>query len=1368
MKKLFIALAAALVGLSAMAGLPEVGKVYRVVNNDGGQVLCDRGPNGIVGTAAKNDASMSQRWIVGDGGNGTYTFRSLGTGLYLRSSEALSAGWTVTATTGSSLTKFEIKPSGDNYYIHASGKGSGMSMHKDGQSTVVCWANDNDASIWNFEQISMTAADIENALNSSSAMLDEAKKEKEYQTYLDALFVNKQCTELNANYQAMSDVQLAEDTNFKGLSAGLQAMVLKVKNNTWNEGTGNLAWDAKYAKRFRVQTYKPFSEGYNGARLAGIQAYTNMHNPTGILGNSGGSLYVMVEKVPQDQNATLYMDAVMGGSMNNNTTNGIELHEGLNIIPQWADCAHQFIYYTVTTTKWENGRIVPNVKISDYDPIEIHIEGGEINGYFDYAAGDTKEDFTYMAARAKHEMFDMLGEYVNVHFHLADASDGANMQPGMRRLLSDEFNAGVQGDYVRETMRVWDELCFRQRTLMGLQSDEELMRKNDEILWGYYEPLTGDEVADPGFQYSDYFNNRMLAISMPGNLYMNATYWRTAYNINTMPSILNAIRTDSGSTWGPAHEYGHNNQEPMQIAGSTEISNNVFSNVCAYYFGTHTSRCDFPSSQLNVFNNDRTYLEYGIWSCTRMYFQLWLYYHALGNNKKFYPRLYELLRDNPISHPYNLNPRYDMLQFAKMCCVAAQEDLTDFFESWGFFVPLKNYHIGDYSNYMANLSQEDIDAVKAEIKAYNFPANKQIIFVDDRPGSKRESWWGWEIEKCGPLGGLADFGNNVQPTGNLSFTIDKSTMIINHEGATGGVGFLIYHNDGTLLGFSNDYTFPLKKAAMAALMSGEAKVYAIGADGTMQEVVNDFVNAPLDVHLANLNSLVTGVADVYDRIDEEGLRAGWYQAFYAKAFVAAYNAAKNVDKNTIDKAGVTDLYLTLINEYNALKTHEFAKVRFIPLSTYQFISAQFPTRALGASSTKVSNVKANTTSTGDTQKWQLVTGPSEGTYYIKSVGKGTYMGKFIEEKQNQISMVEKKADAGVYSFEETSTGQWVIKEADGGWKSPNVSGGVSNGTICWWDAGTIGSQWFLRLIEPNEKQGNLAALQQLVAESKALLEESGVIAINGTEVPLTADMLYSNAKCKTDEFGDAFTSFDVLLDRDIQTYFHSDYSGANSTDKRDHYIRVDLGEGKSLNSVQICWTNRDVTGSKAAVTNPETVRIQASNDNSTYTTLATLTNLPNGSAATYSSPVISDGVDYRYWRMMVTEGAGSAGGHDYFAISEFMMNDAVEVVEPSAKYPDVTVELMLAVRDELADSETLLAASTQTSTKLKAAYDQLLAVYNALADAMGVETGIEDIIVEGETVNPAVEGIYDLQGRKLNKVSKGGIYIVNGQKVIVK
>ena len=43
-------------------------------------------------------------------------------------------------------------------------------------------------------------------------------------------------------------------------------------------------------------------------------------------------------------------------------------------------------------------------------------------------------------------------------------------------------------------------------------------------------------------------------------------------------------------------------------------------------------------------------------------------------------------------------------------------------------------------------------------------------------------------------------------------------------------------------------------------------------------------------------------------------------------------------------------------------------------------------------------------------------------------------------------------------------------------------------------------------------------------------------------------------------------------------------------------------------------------------------------------------------------------------------------------------------------------------------------------------------------------TGIENIVTNGESI----ESIYDLQGRKLEKVTNGGIYIVNGKKVLVK
>ena len=44
-------------------------------------------------------------------------------------------------------------------------------------------------------------------------------------------------------------------------------------------------------------------------------------------------------------------------------------------------------------------------------------------------------------------------------------------------------------------------------------------------------------------------------------------------------------------------------------------------------------------------------------------------------------------------------------------------------------------------------------------------------------------------------------------------------------------------------------------------------------------------------------------------------------------------------------------------------------------------------------------------------------------------------------------------------------------------------------------------------------------------------------------------------------------------------------------------------------------------------------------------------------------------------------------------------------------------------------------------------------------------TSIDDV---EEEMNPAFEGIYDLNGRKLNEITKTGIYIVNGKKVFIK
>ena len=56
------------------------------------------------------------------------------------------------------------------------------------------------------------------------------------------------------------------------------------------------------------------------------------------------------------------------------------------------------------------------------------------------------------------------------------------------------------------------------------------------------------------------------------------------------------------------------------------------------------------------------------------------------------------------------------------------------------------------------------------------------------------------------------------------------------------------------------------------------------------------------------------------------------------------------------------------------------------------------------------------------------------------------------------------------------------------------------------------------------------------------------------------------------------------------------------------------------------------------------------------------------------------------------------------------------------------------------------------------------AVFYQQVVATKCSTGIENVVVE----NNAVEGIYDIQGRKIEQITAPGLYIVNGKKVIVK
>lgn len=821
--------------ISATAQILTSGKIYRFLNSGKESQVLAASPigNGAITTPySAND--LRQQWYVAAEEPNSFYLRNAATGAYLSSPRQVYTQWNIAFVNEPDKESmlFDIKEYEGNYVFKAKSQSWDYSYaHSDAYNNIVCWLSSSLPSQWRVTEVKYSDEELKNIVDSFQSITNEIANTDIYESYLDRLFEDKACTSLIS-------YDLSGNSDYNALPTTLRNMVDKISANDWSEDKGN--WDSTHAKKYRLQLYEPYSEGSAAAGLAGIQAYTNMNNPTGIVADEGDFLYVMVgDDIPEG--ATLYINGFNDNGMHNGVTEGTRLHKGLNILLCNADNSHYFIYYTVNTI--ESGQ--RSHKLSDFEPIPIHIEGGRLNGFFNYIGDelyspDSREDFLYTSSRATFPMYDLMGKYVILHFFLEDTPNqpGEILQKGVKSSFDPDINPGSGKEYdPAVVMKQWDDMCFSERILMGIQNDTDV---NNPYNQGFYESIIGEKYGHGEYEilletpYSEYFNNRMMGISLQGSLYMNATSWRTAYAASTISAILTQFKNDA--LWGPAHEYGHINQTPIKFAGTTEESNNLFSNVAVYYSGSSTSRCNYPTDQLKIFKQGKTYLEHGTWGTTRMFWQLWCYYHAAGYNRKFYPRLYELLRKYPLKRDlstYNgrLNPRYDMLHFAKMCCVAAGEDLTDFFKSWGFFVPQDNYHIDDYSVYDCVLTQEDIDAVLQEIKDLDLPVNRSIILIDDRPGSDRTNSFGYDNKLCGELGGLKAFSEKTVPEEGLYYSFGLNDITI--TGNNPGVGFLVYSNEGELLGFSNSLSFDRSYEMEQQLLNGTATIYAMSSDNSV-------------------------------------------------------------------------------------------------------------------------------------------------------------------------------------------------------------------------------------------------------------------------------------------------------------------------------------------------------------------------------------------------------------------------------------------------------------------------------------------------------------------------------------------------------
>lgn len=1318
LKKLKSLLLLLCIAVTAKAQLQlESGKVYNFVNVGKGASMSIKAVGGA-NVVATDQSNYSQLWYAASE-KGGFTLRNLANGYYLQSPNVTSSAWTMVKVKDENCI-FTPTSVGDNYAIRVTGNSGDYNyMHADGGGNIVCWESSNTNSQWTMNVVDIDAETLNANWNTLSNIDPSPETAAAYQTALYNLFSDMACTTLKKSFADENAVK--NDADYKVLPSTLQEMVLKVYNDSWAEenfDANKSDWDADYAKKYRVQLYEPYNNVNAAAQALGLNAHTNLNNPTGIFANSKEAVYVMVQGTIED-GASLYLTSYTGhGKLGNDHTEGIRLTEGLNIVPSFADGNNYIINYVVETFDVSNGKRGNKArarKLSDYAPLKIHFEGGYINGYYNKVGDalytpDKNADWEYIEARATQTDVTVLGKYITLQFPLND--DHTEGNKGLKNFFNDQVSVEVCIDE-------WDNVMLWERLVLGVldetttKAEAKTSPYSSKDVFEY----TGNDSDGYNSGYGDYYNVHGLSFGVGGDAYMYGGWDHCGYHYNTMGSILTNLPYNAGSHWGPGHEIGHQHQSLLTVNGLTEVTNNLFSNVVLWYYGETTSRYNGSdgalSNVLAAYNTeDSDFFTNNIWALTHMYYKLFLYYHVLGHNTKFYPRLFEMLRQDPMSGGYNQNGATSLLHFYKKCCLASGDDLTEFFRAHGFFSVMDNRLVGDYSNSIYTTTQADIDAAIKEVKDLGYDENIAVLFINDATGETIKSHKGDNLELygettvCAEVGSYASFADNTTP--DYTYSVSGSTVTM--EG-TGGTGFAIFNEKGEIIAFSDKKTFTISEECAVALASGKAEVKAVKADNTPVEAVDVMDTNDAEAKYMALGELLDAAKTVTNLADATGTKVGYYRSDLLTDLQDAYEKAKTVyDNETV--ASYNAVYDVLYQEYANVIADDFARIGIIEGNAYRLINKVYT----GLSMSVNGNDKMlgeNTVDANDAQKWYFEASNSRGRYYLKNKSTGKYPGDVYTSAVLDVNKTEdtKGQENGAYAYElrDMGNGYWALVGRTGlhcaSSQSYNVVG---------WGTDADATLWNIIAVEVDQNAENLYKLQNLIEKTEVLMDEVGHIEREYVALTLTEDKYYTNAQCKNTSYGDQFTSYSVLCDNDPATYLHTDYS--DKAPSEDHYIRIDVGSGDELKEFCLSYRTRK-SGNLCA---PTKMAIEVSNDAdaTTWVTLRDITSgLPTTGNTIYTAEDLGDGSAYRYVRVRVYFNSTDQqkNGHYYFIMSELGLSTANYVATLNEDYTSIASSTLLEAYYALQSAQEQI--TKENVAEYENAYNGLNSKYAALLSA---------------------------------------------------
>ena len=798
----------------------DLTKYYQIVSDTYGKAMREDFIVGELSTSGFNSSDYSYYWKLEKLANGRYVFQNAVTGKYIVPQNGqTSRSYTTAEGKG---TGFDLQRNTDDPYVLAfemvDANNVGIHCAESQGYHPVGWYTHNEANKWVFKEATLDPAKLKEQQDAYKTRVDLTKNVDVYAEKVAKYFTNSAATEVTAATKAMTDEALKAQMTTEGVPQGLQEVVLKIKNQSWTVYPSGRNWE----KLFRIADYKVYSENNYGAwaRPMGIgYDYGSMTNPTGVTARDGEDLFVFLgDDIPQ--NATVQIELVPLGTRS--AGKYYNLKKGLNIILNQGE-NNVFVNYIGRT--YNNGKY-----LRDYKPMNIHIEGGKVNGYFDLTKGNTNEDWQTMQSDGLvwAKAFNMKGELIVLNMPGADCKRYTPV-------------------HMKELVEIWNSIVQREDDLMGFRAD-----KRDKC-------------------------NNVLNATAVDHGYMYATTGGTYYNYNTLGDVLNydKMKWGNGTLWGPAHEFGHNHQQLFNTAGMTEISVNMYSNMVMFTSGRVTSRsenCSYidvdgkrydgvcesaVSTYADRFANKKKWFEYGTWGTTQMYYKLYLMFHATGLDDQFWHNCLDYLRKNRLEGQgtANCQGQKDYLLFAMACSYAAKQDLSSFFEAWGHFYNVNGSVIGDYSNTTMYTTRAQWNEAKKFMQKFpKGPANN-MIFIDDHirptpaiypnaaPGTMREDFNGavrvgtmgdfgsWDQFKKDSLGtGWAVVKEEKTVNGRRTYTMEAKNSHV--------VGFKIYDSKGNLMYFANTKTFTIPKKVMEAA-GNNIQVKVCGSDGSEVDPIKD-------------------------------------------------------------------------------------------------------------------------------------------------------------------------------------------------------------------------------------------------------------------------------------------------------------------------------------------------------------------------------------------------------------------------------------------------------------------------------------------------------------------------------------------------